>query len=72
MCIVASLDVDGIVQSRRLGLGKNLGQLQYDFNHFLKVHRECINFGDFLVIIWAMIGPGVPNVRRGLDVDDIG
>ena len=37
MCIVASLDVDGIIKSRRLGLGKNLGQLQHDFNHFFKV-----------------------------------
>ena len=44
MCSLASLDVDDIGQICLLGLGKNLGLLQHDFNHISKVEGDMLLF----------------------------
>ena len=41
---MASLDLDDIGQICQLGLGKNLGLLQHDFNHILMVKGEMLPF----------------------------
>ena len=49
MCGVASQNVDENGGSSRLGLGKNLGPLQHNFNPFISGGRASI-FLVFLVI----------------------
>ena len=41
---LASLNVDDIGQICQLGLYKNLGLLQHDFNHILRVKGEMLPF----------------------------
>ena len=53
MCVRASLEVDWIVQSNRLGVGENLKQLQHDFNLFLKVLGKMHQHGGYF---WSFLG----------------
>ena len=50
-----------------LGLGKNLGLPQHDFNHFLKCSGKCIYLGGVFGHFEALIGaPGVKDAQHGL------
>ena len=67
MCSVASLDVDKIGSSGRLGLGKNLGPFHHDLNHFSKVLGEIRLFFGYFLSFWAPYGPpSIIDERHGL------
>ena len=44
MCSKASLDVDETRLCCKLGFGKNLKLLQYDFNHISKMPGDMLRF----------------------------